>query len=289
MSVNTPCNCWGSMQRARRHIRDAHVVLGGGFGGVSTARHLERVLRRRRVEITLVSRENFFVLTPLLFAALGPAAADCPRLDRRSLLLARHHAGRPARGARARDAGAPAGGLAESLACRGLYQQQENESEGGEQAGEARTVVEGFGNHRFRGHRQQVLRRQMPAAAVATPRRPNRPRRTLPRSLPLPRWRPHSRVERCRRSCGQPRACLPCSTELRVGCRLRRRSTALWARQDPAGRFPAPSPPGRRRARCRARRPRRCQAAAIRPAVERTRRIACGERRRTAREARCSR
>jgi NADH dehydrogenase len=46
------------------------VVLGGGFGGVTTARHLERVLRRHAdVEITLVSRENFFVLTPLLFEA----------------------------------------------------------------------------------------------------------------------------------------------------------------------------------------------------------------------------
>jgi NADH dehydrogenase len=46
------------------------VVLGGGFGGVTTVRHLERVLRRRTdVEITLLSRENFFVLTPLLFEA----------------------------------------------------------------------------------------------------------------------------------------------------------------------------------------------------------------------------
>ena len=46
------------------------VVLGGGFGGVATVRHLERVLRRRSdVEITLVSRENFFMLTPLLFEA----------------------------------------------------------------------------------------------------------------------------------------------------------------------------------------------------------------------------
>src|SRR5262245_55287715 len=46
------------------------VVLGGGFGGVATVRHLERVLRRRtNVELTLVSRENFFVLTPLLFEA----------------------------------------------------------------------------------------------------------------------------------------------------------------------------------------------------------------------------
>jgi NADH dehydrogenase len=46
------------------------VVLGGGFGGVATVRHLERALRRRTdVDITLVSRENFFMLTPLLFEA----------------------------------------------------------------------------------------------------------------------------------------------------------------------------------------------------------------------------
>jgi NADH dehydrogenase len=46
------------------------VVLGGGFGGVTAVRRLERVLRRRAdVAITLVSRENFFVLTPLLFEA----------------------------------------------------------------------------------------------------------------------------------------------------------------------------------------------------------------------------
>src|SRR5215472_4675664 len=46
------------------------VVLGGGFGGVTAVRHLERVLRRHTdVEIALVSRENFFVLTPLLFEA----------------------------------------------------------------------------------------------------------------------------------------------------------------------------------------------------------------------------
>ena len=46
------------------------VVLGGGFGGVTTVRHLERLTRAQaNVEITLVSRENFFVLTPLLFEA----------------------------------------------------------------------------------------------------------------------------------------------------------------------------------------------------------------------------
>jgi NADH:ubiquinone reductase (H+-translocating) len=46
------------------------VVLGGGFGGVTATRHLERLCRNRTDrEITLVSRDNFFVMTPLLFEA----------------------------------------------------------------------------------------------------------------------------------------------------------------------------------------------------------------------------
>lgn len=46
------------------------VVLGGGFAGVATVRRLERLLQRRpEIEITLVSRQNFFMLTPLLFEA----------------------------------------------------------------------------------------------------------------------------------------------------------------------------------------------------------------------------
>ena len=44
------------------------VILGGGFGGVYTARHLERLFRHRSdVEIVLVSRDNFLLMTPLLF------------------------------------------------------------------------------------------------------------------------------------------------------------------------------------------------------------------------------
>jgi NADH:ubiquinone reductase (H+-translocating) len=44
------------------------VILGGGFAGLATARRLERLLRRRRdIEIALVSRDNFVVMTPLLF------------------------------------------------------------------------------------------------------------------------------------------------------------------------------------------------------------------------------
>ena len=46
------------------------VILGGGFGGVYTARHLERLCKRRpEVEIVLVSRDNFLLMTPLLFEA----------------------------------------------------------------------------------------------------------------------------------------------------------------------------------------------------------------------------
>jgi NADH dehydrogenase len=43
------------------------VILGGGFAGATTARELERQLRRRDdVEITLLDSENFFTFTPLL-------------------------------------------------------------------------------------------------------------------------------------------------------------------------------------------------------------------------------
>ena len=43
------------------------VVLGGGFGGVYCAMHLERRLKRQSdVEITLISRDNFFLFTPML-------------------------------------------------------------------------------------------------------------------------------------------------------------------------------------------------------------------------------
>jgi NADH:ubiquinone reductase (H+-translocating) len=44
------------------------LILGGGFGGVYTARHLERLCKDRPdIEIVLVSRDNFLVMTPLLF------------------------------------------------------------------------------------------------------------------------------------------------------------------------------------------------------------------------------
>lgn len=43
------------------------VILGGGFGGLYAALRFERALRSRRdIDVTLVSRENFFLLTPML-------------------------------------------------------------------------------------------------------------------------------------------------------------------------------------------------------------------------------
>ena len=43
------------------------VILGGGFGGVYTAMHLEKQLAHApNVDITLVNRENFFLFTPML-------------------------------------------------------------------------------------------------------------------------------------------------------------------------------------------------------------------------------
>jgi NADH dehydrogenase FAD-containing subunit/CubicO group peptidase (beta-lactamase class C family) len=54
----------------RSHIRTRVVVVGGGIGGLAAARHLDRLLGGRRdVEITLVNRDNFFLLSPLLFEA----------------------------------------------------------------------------------------------------------------------------------------------------------------------------------------------------------------------------
>lgn len=51
------------------------VILGGGFGGVTTARHLERLCKGRRdVEIVLVSRDNFLLMTPLLFEVCSGAS-----------------------------------------------------------------------------------------------------------------------------------------------------------------------------------------------------------------------
>jgi NADH:ubiquinone reductase (H+-translocating) len=52
---------------ARKPCRKRIVILGGGFAGVYAAMHLERLLTKENsVEICLVSRDNFFLFTPLL-------------------------------------------------------------------------------------------------------------------------------------------------------------------------------------------------------------------------------
>ena len=62
---------------ARKRI----VILGGGFGGVYTAQHLESLCRRRQdIEIILVSRDNFLLMTPLLFEVCsGASISDIAR------------------------------------------------------------------------------------------------------------------------------------------------------------------------------------------------------------------
>src|SRR5258708_17422395 len=43
------------------------VILGGGFAGVYTAKHLTRMLGARQdVHVELLSEENYFVFQPLL-------------------------------------------------------------------------------------------------------------------------------------------------------------------------------------------------------------------------------
>jgi NADH dehydrogenase len=62
---------------ARKNGKTRVVVLGGGFGGVYTAKHLtELAAKRDDIEVELLSEENYFVFQPLLpeVAAGGIAA-----------------------------------------------------------------------------------------------------------------------------------------------------------------------------------------------------------------------
>ena len=42
------------------------LILGGGFAGLATAQALERALKRGEAEVTLVSRDNYSLFTPML-------------------------------------------------------------------------------------------------------------------------------------------------------------------------------------------------------------------------------
>jgi NADH dehydrogenase len=70
------------------------VIVGGGFGGITVARELERLLPKRDVRITLVSAESSMLYTPLLsLVAAGVLDARhamvplTPQLSRTTLVL----------------------------------------------------------------------------------------------------------------------------------------------------------------------------------------------------------
>jgi NADH dehydrogenase len=43
------------------------LIVGGGFGGFYAALHFDKTIARdRNIEVTLVSRENFLLFTPML-------------------------------------------------------------------------------------------------------------------------------------------------------------------------------------------------------------------------------
>lgn len=50
------------------------VILGGGFGGIYTAMHLEKQFKRSKdMEIVLINKENYFVYQPMLAEVVGGA------------------------------------------------------------------------------------------------------------------------------------------------------------------------------------------------------------------------
>ena len=56
---------------ARADARRRVLVVGGGFGGFHTARHLERLGRGHDLEVTLINEANHLVYTPFLPEAAG--------------------------------------------------------------------------------------------------------------------------------------------------------------------------------------------------------------------------
>lgn len=56
------------------------VIVGGGFGGVYTAKNLCKYFDKDKIEITLINRSNYFLFTPLLHeVATGGLTADSIR------------------------------------------------------------------------------------------------------------------------------------------------------------------------------------------------------------------
>src|SRR5437773_6987637 len=68
--------------------RTTVIIAGGGFAGLSAAMYLDKTLARRQdVEVTLISRENFILFTPMLheIAAGDLSASDIVNPRRRIL------------------------------------------------------------------------------------------------------------------------------------------------------------------------------------------------------------
>src|SRR5207302_4389226 len=69
---NARCRSIGTIALGRclmnRTIKQTKIVIaGGGFAGLYAARYLDkRLARRSDIEVTLVSRENFILFTPML-------------------------------------------------------------------------------------------------------------------------------------------------------------------------------------------------------------------------------
>src|SRR5262245_48460837 len=58
----SPASALGAMIAPRRIL-----ILARGFGGIYAALELEKILARRdEIEVTLVTRDNFFLFTPML-------------------------------------------------------------------------------------------------------------------------------------------------------------------------------------------------------------------------------
>ncbi len=63
--------------RFRHAERGGHVpsvvILGGGYGGVHAAIELQRAAKRGEIELTLISRDNFFLFQPMLAEVISGA------------------------------------------------------------------------------------------------------------------------------------------------------------------------------------------------------------------------
>ena len=71
------CNCvFSSESKYYSHYITVHksnstsikkiLILGGGFGGITALREIEKKFQKEKVEITIISDENFFLFTPML-------------------------------------------------------------------------------------------------------------------------------------------------------------------------------------------------------------------------------